>query len=273
MPQLSAELGVLSQREFRLGQAVSRAFDILTRHAVPFSLIGIVAWLPLGIVTYFSLGMPPQLRQLRISGTSLLVALLQLAAVAVIVYATFQDMRGRQASMGESIARGLRRIFPLIGTGILLMLGFFLGVLVFIVPGTALIQSYQQAGAIVTGLGAAVLVVLALILLARWYVFAPVCVVEKKGPLGCLKRSAALTKGNRWKIFAIFVLLTLIGAVANVALKLLLSAVAPVAGIVASGLWQGIWSAFNNVLSVVIYHDLRAGKEGVDIESIASVFD
>jgi hypothetical protein len=88
-----------------------------------------------------------------------------------------------------------------------------------------------------------------------------------------MKRSAVLTQGNRWKILAIALILGLIGIASNAVIVALLTAVAPAAGIAVSGLWQGIWSAFNNVLGVVIYHDLRVAKEGVDIESIASVFD
>jgi hypothetical protein len=36
---------------------------------------------------------------------------------------------------------------------------------------------------------------------------------------------------------------------------------------------NGIVTAYFNVVAAVIYHDLRAVKEGVDIEAIAAVFD
>ncbi len=247
MPPLPPDLGVISQREFRVGEAVSKAFDVFSRHAIPFSLVGIVVWLPLGIATLLALHMPQQQAQLTIGGASLLFGFLQLVVVAAILHATFQDMRRREVNMGESIQRGLKRFFPLIGAGLLAGLGIALGFLLLVVPG--------------------------FILFARWYVFAPVCVVEKEGPLGSLKRSAALTQGNRWKLFAIYIVLMLVSIIASVFIKFVLAAAAPIAGIVASGLWQGVFSAFNNVLSVVIYHDLRVVKEGVDIESIASVFD
>ncbi len=273
MPQFASDLGVYSQREFRVGEAVSKALEVFSRNAVPFSLVGIVVWLPLGIATMLAMQRPPQQAQAIIGGASLLYIFLQLAVVAAILHATFQDMRRREVNMGESIQRGLKRFFPLLGTGILLFLGLVLGAAVLIVPGAVLTRSNQQMGVVVTVLGVIVVVVSMFILLARWYVFAPVCVVEKEGPFGSLKRSAALTQGNRWKLFAIYLLLTLVGGVASVFIKFVLTAALPIVGIVASGLWQGVFSAFNNVLSVVIYHDLRVAKEGVDIESIASVFD
>src|SRR5262249_48245058 len=111
------------------------------------------------------------------------------------------------------------------------------------------------------------------ILFTRWYVFAPVCVVEQKGPLSSMKRSAELTKGSRWKLFAIYIILILASLLAGGFIRLVLVSMSPIAAIAVQGILQGVWSAFNNILSVVIYHDLRAAKEGADIESIASVFD
>jgi hypothetical protein len=248
MSELTADFGSLSQREFRVGGALNKAIKIFFRNAVPFSLVSIVAWLPVGIVIFESLGMPPQERQIWTVLGFVLGSILQLVAVAAILHATFQDMRGRPVRLGESIQLGLRRFFPLIGGGILVALGAGLGLLLLIIPG--------------------------LMLFVRWYVFAPVCVVEKKGPLGSMGRSAELTKGNRWKLFALFILIAVVGFVTTALITLALSAaLSPVAALSLQGVWRGAWSAFGNVLGVVVYHDLRVAKEGVDIESIASVFD
>jgi hypothetical protein len=38
-------------------------------------------------------------------------------------------------------------------------------------------------------------------------------------------------------------------------------------------LWNGVWGAFYAIAVVVTYHDLRAAKEGIDIDQIAAVFD
>jgi hypothetical protein len=248
MSQIAADLGVLSQREFRVGAAVSKTFRIFSRNAVPFSLIAIIVWLPVGFVEYYTLDMPQQQQQLWNGAAAGLGGILQLVAVAAILFATFQDMRGRPVRIGESVQRGLRRFFPLIGGGFLVGLGVVAGFILLIVPG--------------------------FMWLTRWYVFAPVCVVEQKGPLGSMKRSAELTKGSRWKLFAIFIIIMLVGSLTGGAIALVLaSSRSPLAVLAFQGIWQGVWSAFNNILSVVIYHDLRVTKEGADIESIASVFD
>src|SRR5262249_45100026 len=107
-----------------------------------------------------------------------------------------------------------------------------------------------------------------------WYAAAPVCVVEKLSPLESLKRSAELTQGNRWKIFGFYVVLMIVGAVIGGVIGGLSAVILPaVIGAVILFLFTAIWSAFVSVVNVVVYHDLRVVKEGVDIESIASVFD
>jgi hypothetical protein len=68
MSQIAAELGVLSQREFRIGSALSKTFNVFSRNAVPFSLVGIVVWLPVGLITYLTLYMPQNQRALWIGG-------------------------------------------------------------------------------------------------------------------------------------------------------------------------------------------------------------
>jgi hypothetical protein len=37
--------------------------------------------------------------------------------------------------------------------------------------------------------------------------------------------------------------------------------------------WQVVLTAFSAVLSAVIYHDLRVAKEGIDLDTLANVFD
>ena len=219
------------------------------RNALPFSLVAFIAWLPVGLIYYETLDLPAQEREMSESLAGWFDVFSQLIAFSAIAHTTFRDMRGRPVRFWESAMRGLKRFFPMAGAFILYALGVGLGLVLLIVPG--------------------------LLLLVRWYVFAPVCVVEGKGPLESFKRSAELTEGNRWKLFAFrFVTLILAGMAVTALVKLgLAAALAPAPALFLSGIWQGAWSAFTNVLSVVVYHDLRAAKEGAGIESIASVFD
>jgi hypothetical protein len=119
--------------------------------------------------------------------------------------------------------------------------------------------------------GLALLVVPGIILMVMWYVAVPVCVVENAGPEQSLRRSAALTKGLRWKVFGIF-LVFYVGATAG---DQVLDWTGPssVSMMAALVVWQGLTGAFGSVLTTVTYYYLRVAKEGVDIDQIAAVFD
>jgi hypothetical protein len=43
--------------------------------------------------------------------------------------------------------------------------------------------------------------------------------------------------------------------------------------LLANLIWSAFVGAFSAILGVVIYHDLRVAKEGVDTDQIAAVFD
>jgi uncharacterized membrane protein len=128
--------------------------------------------------------------------------------------------------------------------------------------------------AVLIGLGGLLLIVPGLILLTVWFVGVPVCVVERLGPWASLERSDELIRGHRWKIFGLMLLLFVVGAIGSALIEYLLK---PITGIVPTFLvtltWDGIWGAYYSVTSVVVYHDLRAPKEGIEIDQIAAVFD
>jgi uncharacterized membrane protein len=123
-------------------------------------------------------------------------------------------------------------------------------------------------------LGFILLIVPGFILFAMWFVATPPCVVEQLGPFRSLGRSAQLTKGHRWKVFGLFIVLMLISAVIGGGVSMMLRQLgSPVLTAIGNLLWNGVWGALYSIAVVVTYHDLRVAKEGVDIEHIASVFD
>jgi hypothetical protein len=87
-------------------------------------------------------------------------------------------------------------------------------------------------------------------------------------------RSSELTKGHRWKIFGMILLVVIGGAIASGIILALLSALQiTVLAILGNLIWNGVWGAFYAIFVVVTYHDLRVAKEGVDVHQIAAVFD
>jgi hypothetical protein len=109
---------------------------------------------------------------------------------------------------------------------------------------------------------------------AMFFVATPVCVVERLGPLASMTRSRDLTRGHRWKVFGVVVLLTVINIVVASVLKLGLVALAgPVLAVTGLLIWGALYGAYSALIAVVSYRDLRVAKEGIDTEQIAAVFD
>src|SRR5262245_38713926 len=110
-----------------------------------------------------------------------------------------------------------------------------------------------------------------------YFVTTPACVVEERGPFGSMGRSAQLTKGHRWRIFGLELLLIGLLLIASILIGLLnwtLSTIGgPLLGAISGFLWNAVWVACYAVMVAVAYYDLRVAKEGIDIEQIVEAFD
>lgn len=234
--------------EFRIGEVFSKTATLLSRNFLTFFVVAIVAGLPrllwAGVETQNAANFPLG----RFFGGLSLFLLLNTLAQAVILYGAFQAMRGRPVNLGECLKVGLGRFFPIVGLIICAYFAIWIGLILLIVPG--------------------------IILGIMWYVATPVCVVEQKGPLASLGRSSELTKGHRWKIFGMAVLLYIAAFVVGLVIGALLGLThSPIIVTLGTLIWTGAWGAFYAIFGVVTYHDLRVAKEGVDTDQIASVFD
>ena len=174
--------------------------------------------------------------------------MLNALATSVVLFAAFQDMRGQPVRLGASLGVGLSRFLPVVGASLLMGIAVGLASLLLVIPG--------------------------LIVFTMFYVGLPACVVEGLGPAACLSRSSELTKGFRWKIFGLALLLTLMAGVSGGLLSFILVRLgsAP-AYVISIFVLQAFWRAVQSVCAVVAYHELRVAKEGIDIHRIASVFD
>jgi hypothetical protein len=128
-------------------------------------------------------------------------------------------------------------------------------------------------GGFLTGLAFFALIFPAFMVMCMWYVATPACVVERLGPTKSLSRSSDLTRGNRWRVFGMICVVGIIGAIGTGMVEALAAGIGPIAGSVAKVIWQGLLGAYDAILVVVTYHDLRVAKEGVDTDQIAAVFE
>ena len=236
---------------FGIGSVIGRGFGVLFRNIVPFGVLALVVTSPTYIYAIATAGSP-----FAMAGEQIVLWIVQVlltyVVTAALVYGTFQDLRGQHRGIGDIVGRGLSTMLPVIGVAILVFICFFIGFILLFVPG----------------------VFVAIVL----WVAIPVAVVERPGVFASLSRSAELTKGFRWRILAVVVILFVI--------QLLINTVAGFVfgfSVVASGgsglsivpLWvlQAFTTALYAVVGTVGYHDLRVRKEGVDVEELAAVFD
>ncbi len=260
---------------FSMGRVINRLFSVLGRNLLMFLLLSaLLVGLPTGLVSVAQLS----LRDTAATGTALgvrialifggLIVSVVCNAVlqGAVIHATVNDLAGRRASFGESLAVGLRYFLPLVGISLIVAIGCGLGVIFFIIPG----------------------ILLALV----WSVAAPAQVMERVGVFGSLSRSWELTRDHRGAIFVLglgyFVVVWIVeAAITAVALTIGLGAgfratagLAP-AGIQTLALVQaGFGLVANTLLASLssagiasIYFELRHGKEGVGVEQLAAVFD
>ena len=240
--------------DLRVGHIFSSAWTIFSANFPTFFVIGLVVALP-NLLLFMTVPTeqttfgptPTGAIGWRLVVGWVLAMVLNLMSQAIILYIAFQYLRGQPAPVGDAVQKGLARFLPILGLVALFALGVWVGLLLLVIPG--------------------------IMLMIRWSVSVPACVVEGTGPVASLGRSAALTKGHRWKIFGIFLLIWIVSVIVASLLGLIASQLGTVANMFANFFWTACWAAYFNSVLVMVYHDLRVAKEGVDVNQIAAVFD
>ena len=286
MTDHSASGGRWIGSDFRVGRIFDRAVSTYARNFLPFFLVTLAASAAPQLVTIYAgswSGFPVQDRDAIVALlTAITTVVLGLLSQSVLVYGAFQVLRGKPVNLFESVKVGLRRFFPILGLIVFVALAIFL-----LFTGMALIVAYATAGLgrypslflfvspmIFVTVVFLSMVIVGLMLVARWFVVVPICMVERLGPWRSLTRSARLTKGHRGKLVGIM-LLAFVPAliIAKIIDLTVISVGGKMMEVIASVVWYAIWSAFFGILVVVTYYELRSATDGADIEQIAGVFD
>ena len=255
---------------FSVGTVLSRSFSTLFKHPFVFIGLGLLSRLPGFLILNLGLGLAAGVTA---ETEAIIVVVINIFLMIIIqgavAYGVYEALRGNAARLGGSLSLGFSRIIPLILGTLLCYIAF---VMILAVGGIGLaIVGYAlgiAAGIIIVILP---LALLALILFYKWLVFVPACVVERLGPVKSLSRSSELTYGCRLKIFALYMMgLVFLSIVFFV--TYLSTQIHPVFSIVEL-IVDSIPIAFLNVMTAVIYYELRNVKEGVSIDNLANVFD
>ena len=247
MTDTSIAAAHIALNDFRVGSVISRSGAVLWRHFLTFFIVAVIAYSPL-LIAGMQTTEPIEPSEALIVVLWVLFGVLYTLSNAIILHAALQDMRRRPVRLVESFNVGLSRLLPLIGVVCVATFLVLLGMVLLIIPG--------------------------LILYTMWFVGVQACVVERLGPWTSLRRSRELTKGFRWTVFLLALLLLVVNAGGSkVIASVLIPLAGPIVGLTGQLIWSGVTAAFTGIVLTVTYYDLRVVKESVDIEQITAVFD
>jgi len=266
----------IDSRKLDIGRVLAGTFQVIGRNFVTFTVLALVlSGIPTGLITYLQaswisgqvddiaagnvfLG-PGYLTNVGLTGLAALIttAILQ----GALIYATVQDLNGQKPSIGEALATGLRNFLPLIAVSILFGLALVFGLILLVVPGV--------------------------MIACAWCVAVPSLVAERTGIFGAFSRAADLTRGNRWRIFALglvlFLILLVLGAVlGSIGAAMLFAnpdaltnpmaaALSPL-NILFNVLQQTVNAVIGAALVAVLYVELRRAREGAGPQWLAEIF-
>lgn len=256
-------------RQMSVGRVFQRAFSAIALNpAVILGLALLIGALPGLLMSYLfvslGLGSPTTIQPGSASFRTLMGATFVSSIIGFVISALVQGAltravvsanEGRRATFGECLSAAIRVLLPLIGLSILWAFGVAFGFMLLIVPG--------------------------IILLMMWAVAVPALVVERDGVFAAFRRSSELTKGSRWKIFALCIVLLVIYWLLSVVVGLVgLGMYSPstaaaglsIANLLGSVIVGTIFNMLWGTIQPSLYVELRQAKEGGSLENLEQVF-
>lgn len=258
-----ASAASLSDRRMSIGRVFNRAFAALGANAVTmFGIAFLFSALPIALLNLSQAGSGPTRDYITnasvMGGIYLASFVLTQLAQGGLVRATIAHSDHRTVSFGACVATGARYALPLLALGILLGLGLMLGFAFFIVPG--------------------------ILLYLAWAVAVPALVIERTGIFEAFGRSRFLTRGARWNVFGIGLVMLVLYYVLIAAVGIVTVAVtglpATGAGVAAFGTLSSVLTALSTTVSTAVvaaiqtslYVELRDWKDGPQVDQLSDIF-
>jgi uncharacterized membrane protein len=242
---------------FRIGRVLNDSFAVIRRNPV--------LCLGLGVLLYaaprfafslwyasatFGSGSTPQLFfsqhvMLVIAGVLLYVCVIAILQTTLI-RAAIVDMRGERPSLADCLGVAFAMFFQVLLTSLVVTLAIMLGLVLLVVPG--------------------------ILLLLRWAVAIPVLIQERRNALDSMARSRDLTKGNRWALLGLWVILILGGTLVGLVATRIAMPLNVTFGLIVDAAGKAAVTVLSSVASAVSYVELRQVKEGTSVEQLAEIF-
>jgi uncharacterized membrane protein len=240
----------------RVGDTFSGTWRIFKAHWLAYCGTMAISYVPVAAaITAAGQGIDPDQHPavwIVVAVVAVIVAIALFACMLLtptaISFSAAQEMTRGGVPFSEAVRVALRRSGAIFVLTLLTVLCALFGLALLIAPGVIVFCVYAVASA--------------------------ACVVEGLGPIKSMARSAFLTKGNRWRVLEILILLYVCGgAIAQLIKYVAVRLLGEITGPIASLPVEVAFSAITPVAIGVLYVQLRAAREGVDNEHIAKVFD
>lgn len=262
---------VIEPGKLDIARVIQGTFAVLGRNFVTFfALTLLLSGLPVAAIGYVQATQigsvagggsfnfsPAYLTSMGIGGLASVITACILQGA--LVFATVQDMNGQRPNIGECLATGLRSFLPLLGLSILFGIAIVFGFVFFLVPG--------------------------FMMLCAWCVAVPALVADHSGVMGAFTRSSNLTRGNRWRIFGLLVVVWVIAVVISAVIGAVVGALSfgstgldPIAmmtspvRIVGNALVSTLSGMVSSTGVAVLYVELRRVREGAGPQWLAEIF-
>jgi hypothetical protein len=245
-------------RPLNVGEILDRSFSLYRSQFGPMVGTALALYLPLAVMlAVFGLIEASDSPSVLIAGGAFALLIMPLMLVGMVLALgslTYQASRaymGHPAGVGESLRHGFSRFFALAFAMILTGIGIFLGLFGLLIG--------------------------ALIVWVLLFAVVPAVVIERRGPVSALQRSADLAEGDWWRIFAVIVVALLIATLPSTALEVMMASAGNAEDPVYVGLVQALSSLVNALTypfsvaaTVILYYDRRVRAEGLDVELMAN---
>ena len=231
--------------EISIGSTVSESISLYVGHLfqffIPYLILGAIAELILfGVeIATYDLWVGGEIFVSFLVGAigGILSMLLWGIAGGMIIKMAFDLYLGRDTSVGDSIALARDKLGTIIVASIPYAIGVGIGLILFILPGAYL--------------------------MTIWAVYVQCIILEDAGATESLSRSSNYTKNNRWEIFVVMAILSILTFLASSAIYLFVptlgSALADRIGVF---IVEALMAPLTTVAGTIIYVKLRQIKGG-----------
>lgn len=251
----------MASDKLEIGRVIQQTFEVLGRNFVTFLVLAVIlTGIPtviVGVIQMQAAETNSATTWAWFVTTGLISGVAGLVLQGALTYGAIHYLNDRRVSVTESLTIGLRSFLALFGVGLLYGLAVALGSLLLVVPG--------------------------IMIAVAWCVAVPVLIAERKPILDTFGRSAELTRGNRWRIFGLFLIYVVAYVIIGAVIAALSGAWLLVEGDrdMATGPGEIAVNMVTNVISsligatggAVLYTELRRVREGATPNALAAIFD